>query len=90
MIKEHKKNEKEQKKLVNHLRIKYNEEGKQLSQFAKSKTVIEVGEGVKSEQIYEVVEKPIIKGSVRKLQVIPGNEKVEPRVFEERSMNLNE
>jgi len=49
LIEEHRKNEKEQKKLLQFLKTKFNEEGKQLSQIAKSKRVIEpVGLGNKT------------------------------------------
>lgn len=49
LIEEHRKNEKEQKKLLQFLKTKFNEEGKQLSQIVKSKRAIEpVGLGTKT------------------------------------------
>ena len=62
------------------MRIKFNEEGKQLEQIAKSKHIIEVADNSKSELTYEI-EKPIMKSSVRKVQVIPGNQIIEAKVF---------
>ncbi len=88
MIKEHRKNEKEQKKLLDHLRIKFNEEGKQLEQIAKSKRITEVVNNSKIELTYEVY-KPKKKSSIGKLDGVGANKMIENNVFEEKNLNLN-
>jgi hypothetical protein len=78
LIKEHRKNEKEQKKLVDHLRVKFNEEGNLISQIANSKHIIEVTPASKSET-YEL-KKPVKNSSVLKVQVMP--QVTQSKVFE--------